>query len=142
MTTLGIGVIGLGRMGGVYASFIAQQVEGAKLVAVADSRAEATEKFTQKVSGLKAYSTYEALLKDPDVQGVVITTPTSTHREIVIAAAQAGKAIFCEKPTALTCPKRMKWSRQWKKRVSCSRWDSCAVLTGVTWPQNKKLRKV
>lgn len=104
MTTLGIGVIGLGRMGGVYASFIAQQVEGAKLVAVADSRAEATEKFTQKVSGLKAYSTYEALLKDPDVQGVVITTPTSTHREIVIAAAQAGKAIFCEKPTALTLP--------------------------------------
>lgn len=104
MAALGMGVIGLGRMGSVYASFIARNVEGAKLVAVADSRAEARDKFTSQLSDLKAYTAYEDLLHDPEVQGVVITTPTSTHREIVIAAAHAGKAIFCEKPTALTLP--------------------------------------
>ncbi len=102
MASIGIGVIGLGRMGSVYASHIAHQVEGAKLVAVSDSRPEASEKFTSQISGLKAYENYQDLLNDPQVQGIVITTPTSTHKEVTIAAAQAGKAIFCEKPTALT----------------------------------------
>lgn len=102
MAKVGIGVIGLGRMGSVYASHVAHQVEGASLVAVADSRPEATEKFTSQISGLKAYHDYQDMLADPNVQGIVITTPTSTHKEVTIAAAQAGKAIFCEKPTALT----------------------------------------
>jgi predicted dehydrogenase len=42
------------------------------------------------------------LLAQPDIQGVIIASPTSTHYDVVIAAAQAGKAIFCEKPTSLT----------------------------------------
>jgi predicted dehydrogenase len=58
--------------------------------------------IADRSSGLKTYANYHDLLADPDVQGVVVVTPTHTHREVVIAAAQAGKAIFCEKPTALT----------------------------------------
>jgi predicted dehydrogenase len=42
------------------------------------------------------------LLANPEIEGVIIATPTSTHHDVVIAAAQAQKAIFCEKPTALT----------------------------------------
>jgi inositol 2-dehydrogenase len=98
MAKIGVGVIGLGRMGRVYASYVASQIEGADLVAVADSSAEARAAF----SSTTTYADYHDLLGNPNVQGVIIATPTSTHEAVVIAAAQAGKAIFCEKPTALT----------------------------------------
>jgi len=56
-----------------------------------------------KELGVDAWSTdYRDVLEDKNVQAVFVTSPTSTHREVVIAAAQAGKAIFCEKPIALT----------------------------------------
>lgn len=97
---IGIGVIGLGRMGSVYANYVATQVEGAALVAVSDSRMEALQPYAS--TSAKTYQHYQALLADPNVQGVIITTPTSTHHEVVLAASAAGKAIFCEKPTALT----------------------------------------
>src|SRR5258708_6541505 len=97
-----IGVIGLGRMGQVYGNHIAQQVENANLVAIADPRADARDQFQARQAAVKTYEDYHDLLKDGDLQGAIIATPTSTHREIVIAAAQAGKAIFCEKPTSLS----------------------------------------
>lgn len=98
MSKLGIGVIGLGRMGRVYGNFVASQIEDARLTAVSDAQ----ESVLSSYSGVKTYRDYLDLLKDPDVQAVIVTTPTHTHREVVVAAAQAGKAIFCEKPTALT----------------------------------------
>lgn len=101
MVKLGIGVVGLGRMGQIYGNFAASQLSDARLVAIADSRPEALQKYAEN-TGTKAYSDYHDLLSDPNVDGVIVVTPTSTHREVVIAAAEAGKAIFCEKPTALT----------------------------------------
>jgi scyllo-inositol 2-dehydrogenase (NAD+) len=98
MKPLGIGVIGLGRMGRVYGTFVASQLHSAALVAVSDPQ----ESVLAQYSGVKTYLDYRALLADPDVQAVIVTTPTHTHREVVTAAAEAGKAIFCEKPTALT----------------------------------------
>ncbi len=102
MAKIGIGVIGLGRMGQVYGSFVAAQLADACLVAISDSRPEAMRKFAERNSSLKTYVDYHDLLADKEIDGVVIVTPTHTHREVVIAAAAAGKAIFCEKPTALT----------------------------------------
>jgi inositol 2-dehydrogenase len=102
MKSVGIGVIGLGRMGQVYAYHAARQIHGAVLVAVADPRQDVTDPFTMQVAGVQVYADYHDLLNDPRIHGVIIATPTSTHRDIVIEAAQAGKAIFCEKPTALT----------------------------------------
>jgi predicted dehydrogenase len=51
---------------------------------------------------LKLAENYEALLKDPNVQAVVLCTPHSMHTQQVTAAAQAGKHVFCEKPFALS----------------------------------------
>jgi predicted dehydrogenase len=51
---------------------------------------------------LRLYDTYEKALADPDVQAVVLATPHSLHTLQVIAAATAGKHVFCEKPFALT----------------------------------------
>ncbi|MFN8418578.1 MAG: Gfo/Idh/MocA family oxidoreductase [Anaerolineae bacterium] len=102
MTKIGIGVIGLGRMGQVYGYHAAHQVESAKLVAVAEPRQVVAETFSSRVGGVTVYADYHDLLNDPAVNAVIITTPTSTHHEIVLAAAAAGKAIFCEKPTSLS----------------------------------------
>lgn len=100
MAKAGLGVIGLGRMGQVYAYHVARHIEGAALVAAADPKA--VDEFASKLGGITPYADYRDLLANPAVQGVIVATPTSTHREVVIAAAEAGKAIFCEKPTALT----------------------------------------
>jgi myo-inositol 2-dehydrogenase/D-chiro-inositol 1-dehydrogenase/scyllo-inositol 2-dehydrogenase (NAD+) len=48
----------------------------------------------------QAYADYEQALADPQVEAVVVATPTTFHREIVVAAAQAGKHVLCEKPMA------------------------------------------
>jgi predicted dehydrogenase len=51
--------------------------------------------------GLRYADSYEAILADPNVDAVVLATPHSQHAAQVIAAAQAGKHVFCEKPFAL-----------------------------------------
>lgn len=102
MTKVGIGVIGLGRMGQVYATHTARQIENARLVAVADPTRDVLDRFAAQLPSVEPFSDYRELLAHPQVQGVIVASPTSTHREVVIAAAQAGKAIFCEKPLALT----------------------------------------
>jgi inositol 2-dehydrogenase len=56
----------------------------------------------QELGISKCYQSYQDLLADKEIDAVVIATPTSTHREIVIAAAKQGKAIFCEKPLSLS----------------------------------------
>ena len=52
--------------------------------------------------GLRLAASYEALLADPAIEAVVLATPHSQHTAQVIAAAAAGKHVFCEKPFALT----------------------------------------
>lgn len=102
MAKICIGVIGLGRMGQVYAQHVASQLGNAQLVAVADPREDVLTSFSSAMSDVAAYRTHQDLLAHPGLHGVIVTTPTSTHRDVVVDAAQAGKHIFCEKPTALT----------------------------------------
>lgn len=99
---LNVGVIGLGRLGRVYAQDLAQRVPGARLVAVADRQAEVARSFAEGHGIPKWYASHQDLLAAPDVEAVAVITPTSTHKEVVIDAVRAGKAVFCEKPIALS----------------------------------------
>ena len=101
-SSLSLGVIGLGRMGRVYASHLAHRVPNARLVAVADLKPGLAESFAREWGVPKWYESYPDLLHDHAVDAVAVVTPTSTHREVVIHAAQAGKAIFCEKPISIS----------------------------------------
>lgn len=99
---LPVGVIGLGRMGQVYARHLATRVPQARIVAVADAMAERVRTFAEEF-GIESWSMdYRDVLANQDIRAVFVISPTSTHREVVTAAAEAGKAIFCEKPVALT----------------------------------------
>ncbi|HLZ60619.1 MAG TPA: inositol 2-dehydrogenase [Ktedonosporobacter sp.] len=100
--TFKIGVIGLGRMGQLYASLLATRIARVQLSAVADPSEQLRTQVTAEFSVPHAFAEVDELLAYPELNAVVIATPTSTHADLVIAAATAGKAIFCEKPLALT----------------------------------------
>jgi inositol 2-dehydrogenase len=95
---LNVGVIGLGRLGRVYAADLAHRVPNARLVAVADQQAGLAESFAQEYGAPKCYQSHHDLIADQAVDAVAVVTSTSTHREVVVDAARGGKAIFCEKP--------------------------------------------
>jgi scyllo-inositol 2-dehydrogenase (NAD+) len=101
---LNIAVIGLGRMGQLYAHTVATQGADARLHAVADPDRAARDHVAARYGVEYAFADPADALARPDIHAVVIATPTSTHRDVVVAAAGAGKAIFCEKPLALTLP--------------------------------------
>ncbi|WP_336768324.1 Gfo/Idh/MocA family oxidoreductase [Pantoea endophytica] len=97
-----VGLIGAGRMGSFHAENLAWRVPGAILAAVADPQPGAANALTNKLGVAKAYSDLHALLQDPEIEAVAIAAPARTHAEWVIAAAKAGKHVFCEKPMAVT----------------------------------------
>jgi scyllo-inositol 2-dehydrogenase (NAD+) len=99
---LKVGVIGLGRMGQLYTHVLATRLSGAHLYAVAEVDEQARSRIVAESGVPHAFADACDLLALPELDAVVITTPTSTHHQLVIAAAAAGKAIFCEKPLALT----------------------------------------
>jgi len=79
----------------------ARLVPGACVAAVTDAVAEVREAASRELGGATAFASYEALLDDPSVHGVVIAAPTALHCDIALAAAARGKHIFCEKPMAM-----------------------------------------
>lgn len=100
-TTLGIGVIGAGRIGRLHAEHLASRIRNARLVAVADISLEAAQRCAEACGIPRAVTDYEAILSDPAVGAVIVCSATPTHAPIIAAAAAAGKHIFCEKPIAL-----------------------------------------
>lgn len=98
---LNFGVIGLGRMGQLYARVL-QQTSGVRLYAIADVSEAARQRVGEEFAVPHIFIDAYELLALTALDAVVITTPTSTHYELVLSAAKAGKAIFCEKPLALT----------------------------------------
>ncbi len=100
--TIRVGLIGAGRMGKVFAHTLAFTVSEVKLAAVADIDPHTSQEVAARFGAKYHYTDYHELLKREDIDAVVIVTPTSTHAEIIKAAAAAGKHIFSEKPLAQT----------------------------------------
>jgi scyllo-inositol 2-dehydrogenase (NAD+) len=102
MTRLNIGLIGLGRLGRVYARDLAGRIPEARLVAVADAADSLAREVAEEFDVARHYPDPMALIDDKDVEAIVIVTPTHVHREQVLAAAARTKPTFCEKPPALS----------------------------------------
>lgn len=94
-----IGVIGTGRIGRMHAELLATRVPGARLVAVSDAVMPLADEVGRAL-GAPAVET-GALIADPAIDAVAICAPTDLHVALIVAAAEAGKAIFCEKPISL-----------------------------------------
>ena len=96
---VGFGVIGLG-MGAVRARFISE-TEGARLVAVAELDEERGRKAAAEY-GIDWYRDYRQLLDRDDIDVITVMTPSGTHADFAIAAAEAGKHVITTKPVEVS----------------------------------------
>ena len=95
-----LAVAGLGRMGAVHARNLASRCPSAQLAGLFDPRPDLALQVAADV-GAPAVATYDDLLSDPALDGVVIASSTAAHAELALSAARAGKHVFCEKPLSL-----------------------------------------
>ena len=99
---IGICVIGSGRAGMIHAVNFSKNVPGAYLVAVVDPNEKTAQAACKQLDIDTYYTDYKTALENKDIQAVIIVTPTAFHREITVAATNAGKHVLCEKPMAMT----------------------------------------
>jgi myo-inositol 2-dehydrogenase / D-chiro-inositol 1-dehydrogenase len=97
-----VALIGSGRMGSFHGQTLARRIPGARLVAVVDPAPDAAERLAAALGADRASIDPAEVLADPTVDAVVIAAPARFHADLVVAAAGTGKAVFCEKPMALT----------------------------------------
>jgi len=103
---LKIGVIGAGRIGKIHAENIARFIPQAQLEGISDIKFSSEQEAWAKKLGARIVSNDpQDLLKDPAISAVIICSSTDTHADLTIAAAEAGKHIFCEKPVDLAVAK-------------------------------------
>jgi len=101
--TIGVAFLGLGRMGETHLRNLAA-ISGVKVVVVADTAKERAERGKAMTGAELALTDPEKAIEQASVDAVVIITPTNTHARLIEVAANAGKAIFSEKPIALDLP--------------------------------------
>jgi len=95
------GVIGLGQWGKEILSTLARS-QAAQVTALSDTYEQALTKGKEIAPKAATFADYRKLIESPDVEAVIIATPTPTHKEIALAAIQAGKHVYCEAPLATT----------------------------------------
>lgn len=115
---LSVALIGSGRAGMIHARNFKGSVSNAKIVAVCDPVIEAARSAAEELELDTYYTDYMQVMEDSKIDAVIVATPTKYHCEIVIAAANAGKHILCEKPMAMTVEE-------------CNRMDEAARKNGV-----------
>ncbi|MDO5611920.1 MAG: Gfo/Idh/MocA family oxidoreductase [Paracoccus sp. (in: a-proteobacteria)] len=97
--SLAVGVIGAGVMGGFHARLFAEEISGARLVAVSDPD---PARATAAAYGAQLFDDGLALIESDAVEAVVVAAPDAAHHELVMAAIGLGKPVLCEKPLAST----------------------------------------
>jgi myo-inositol 2-dehydrogenase/D-chiro-inositol 1-dehydrogenase len=100
--TVRVGVIGVGMIGQDHIRRITQVLCGGTVVAVADIDSARAAGVASGMPGVTVHPTGEALVRDGDVDAVLVASWGPTHEAYVIASIEAGKPVFCEKPLADT----------------------------------------
>ena len=100
MEPVRFGLIGCGVIGGVHAKSIAE-AENATLAAVADLREDAVRKLAEEHGVDKVYAAGDELLKDDEVEAVVLAMPTCARKDLTLGAFANGKHVLTEKPVAM-----------------------------------------
>lgn len=93
--------VGLGR----WARVLARGAQRGDMIDIYSCYSRSPEKrtaFMEEYGIERSHDSYEALLADPDVEGIMITTPNDTHRELIVQALEAGKPVYTDKPVAQT----------------------------------------
>jgi predicted dehydrogenase len=96
----GWGILGTGKIARIFAKDV-QDAGRTSVVAVGSRNLERATAFAREFGAASAYGSYEALTHDPRVHFVYVATPHTTHVQLAMEAASAGKHVLCEKPIAV-----------------------------------------
>ena len=96
MSTLNLGVAGLGRLGRRHALNLRERIVGARVLAVCSPLPEELDWARRELPDAAGHATLEDLLAEPGLDAVLLATPTALHAEQIIACLDAGKHVFCE----------------------------------------------
>lgn len=91
-------VVGYGGMGGWHVGF-AQKSDVIELAGIYDIKEE--RRVLARENGIRAYESLDEVFSDPEVDIITVATPNDHHKEIAIAALNAGKNVICEKPVCM-----------------------------------------
>ncbi len=97
MKTFKFGIIGAGRMGKIHTMNL-MRIPGVKVKVVADPRIEEIKEWADNLGIPTVVPDWHFVINDPEIDAVVITSPTVFHAEMITTAANGGKHIFTEKP--------------------------------------------
>ena len=98
---LNVAVIGTGRAGFIHARNFRSAVSSARLAAVVEPDPTRRREVLDELELETGYAAWEEAISDVRIDAVVVAAPTHLHSEIVVAAAEAGKHVLCEKPLGL-----------------------------------------
>jgi myo-inositol 2-dehydrogenase/D-chiro-inositol 1-dehydrogenase len=104
-TKLRFGVLGVGRIGKIHIQNLVNRIPEAEVVALSDVAAGELASVAAQFGIARTFANYRDLLAVPEIDAVVICSPTDTHYQIIVDAAARGKQIFCEKPIDLSLEK-------------------------------------
>ncbi len=96
-----VGVIGLGSWGRDILNTLGS-LEQADIAAICDHYPGALKRCASAAPGAAQSADYKAVLDNKDIRAVIVATPTHQHKDIALAALQAGKHVYCEAPLAAT----------------------------------------
>jgi predicted dehydrogenase len=99
--TIGWGILGAGRIAGKFATD-AKNVPGANVIGVGSRSLDKATAFAAQNGIERAYGSYAELVADPDIDAIYVATPHPLHCEHTLLALDAGKAVLCEKPFAVS----------------------------------------
>jgi predicted dehydrogenase len=141
MTALGIGLIGTGYMGKCHAlawnavAAVFGDVARPRLAVLAESSQDLAERKARELGFERATGNWRSLVADPAVDVVSVTTPNAFHPEMAIAALEAGKHVWCEKPmaTRLSDAERM---------LAAARASGRIAALGYNYIQNPAVRLI
>ena len=98
---MNVGIVGCGRVTALRHLPALRRVAGARVVALADVDGRRLDEVAREHGIDRRYGSHDELISDPDVDTVAVCVPVSLHVEVAVAALEAGKHVFVEKPLAL-----------------------------------------